>query len=87
MDNSDKVGQNFLTYMETINDMSTRSNIYTKMVQMLKCKGVRDTIGCHWKDWVSQQDTRLAHARDEARQMGLNESGGNILLPKCLDSE
>ena len=51
LDNSDKVGQNCLTYMETINDMSTRSKIYNKMVQMLECKGVRDTIGCHWKDW------------------------------------
>ena len=47
MDNSDKVGQNCLTYMDSINDMSTRSMIYNKMVQMLECKGVCDTIGCH----------------------------------------
>ena len=60
--------------METINGMSTRSKIYNKMVQMLECKGVRDTIGCHWKDWVSQQDTRLARARDEARQRGLTRA-------------
>ena len=45
--------------------MSTRSKIYNKMVQMLECKGVHDTIGCHWKDLVSQEDTRLAQARDE----------------------
>ena len=51
--------------------MSTRSKIYNKMVQMLECKGVRDTIGCHWKDWVSQEDTRLACVRDEANQKGL----------------
>ena len=57
--------------MEKINGMSTRSKIYNKMVQMLECKGVRDTIGCHWKDWVSQDDTRLAHARDEASPRGL----------------
>ena len=74
LDNSDKVGQNCLTYMEKINGMSTRSKIYNKMVQMLECKGVRDTIGCHWKDWVSQQDTRLARARDEARQRGLTRA-------------
>ena len=49
-DNSDKVGQNCLTNMETINGISTRSKIYNKMVQMLECKGVRDSIGCHWKD-------------------------------------
>ena len=57
--------------METINGMSTRSKIYNKMVQMLECKGVRDTIGCHWEDWVSQEDTQLACARDEANQRGL----------------
>ena len=43
-------GQNSLTYMETINGMSTRSKIYNKMVQTLECKGVRDTIGCIWED-------------------------------------
>ena len=52
------------------------------MVQMLECKGVRDSIGCHWKDRVSQDDTRLAHARDEARQRGLTRGEVNILLPK-----
>ena len=74
LDNSNYVGRNYLTYMETINGMSTRSKIYNKMVQMLEYKGVRDTIGCHWKDWVSQQDTRLARARDEARQRGLTRA-------------
>ena len=74
LDNSHKVGQNCLTYMETINGMSTRSKIYNKIVQMLKYKGVRDTIGCHWKDWVSQEDTGLACARDEAYQRGLTRA-------------
>ena len=48
--------------------------IYNKMVLMLECKGVRDTIGCHWKDWVSQEDTRLACARNEANQRGLTRA-------------
>ena len=73
-DNSNNVGRNCLTYMETINGMSMRSKIYNKMVQMLECKGVRDTMGCHWKDWVSQQNTRLARARDEASQSGLTRA-------------
>ena len=51
--------------------MSTRSKIYNKMVQMLECKGVHDTIGCHSKYWGSLEDTRLAPARDEAGQRGL----------------
>ena len=71
LDNSQKVGQNFLTYIETIKDMSTRSKIYNKMVHLLECKGVHDTIGCHSKYWVSQEDTRFAPARDEAVQRGL----------------
>ena len=74
LDNSDKVGHNCLTYMETVNGMSTRSKIYNKMVQMLECKGVRDTVGCHWKNWVSQEDTRLARARDKASQRGLTRA-------------
>ena len=40
LDNSGKVGQNCLTYVEIINGMGTRSKIYNKMVQMLECKGV-----------------------------------------------
>ena len=56
MSNSDKVGQNCLTYMETINGMSTRSKIYNKMVHILGCKGVCDTIGCHWEDWDTHRE-------------------------------
>ena len=74
LDNSDKVGQNCLTYMEKINGMFTRSKNYNKMVQMLECEGVSDSIGCYWKDLVSQQDTRLACTRDEARQKGLTRA-------------
>ncbi len=74
LDNSDKVGENCLTYMETIENVTTRCKIYNKMVQMLECKGVRDSVGCHWKDWVSQDDTRLARARDEAEQRGLTRA-------------
>ena len=40
------------------------------MVQMLECKGVRESIGQHWKDWVSQEGTRLAKARDAADSRG-----------------
>ena len=87
LDNSDKVGQNCLTYMEKINGMSTRSKIYNKMVQMLECKGVRDAIGCHWKDWVSQHDTRLARARDEARQRGLTRAEVTFFCQNDIPSD
>ena len=87
LDNSDKVGQNCLTYMKTINGMSTRSKIYNKMVQMLECKGVHDSIGCHWKDLVSQQDTRLARARDEASQRGLTRAEITFYCQNVIPNE
>ena len=71
LDNSDKVGQNRLTYMETINIMPTRSKIYNKMAQMLECKGVPDTIGCHGKDLGFLGRYEIGSARDDASQSGL----------------
>ena len=55
--------------METTQGVTTRCKIYNKMVQMLECKGVRESIGQHWKDWVSQEDTRLAKAIGMPREV------------------
>ncbi len=74
VDNDHYVGRNCLTYMETVQGITTRCKIYNKMVQMLECKGVRESIGQHWKDWVSQEDTRLAKARDAASSRGLTRA-------------
>ena len=48
--------------------------IYNKFVQMLECKSVRNSVGCHWKDWVCQTGTRLANARDKAKTRGLTRA-------------
>ena len=69
--NTHRVGENCLTYMETVGGISIRCKIYNKMVQMLECKSVRENVGCHWKDWICQHGTRLADARDQARDRGL----------------
>ena len=45
LDNSDQVGNNCLTYMETVDGLTTRCKIYNKMVQMLESKSVRETVG------------------------------------------
>ena len=74
VNNDHHVGRNCLTYMETTKGVTTRCKIYNKMVQMLECKGVRESIGQHWKDWVSQEDTRLAKARDAAGSRGLTRA-------------
>jgi len=71
VNNDTMVGRNCLTIMETIDGLKTRQKIYNKMVQMIECKSIRDAIGCHWKDWVCQKGTRLADARDKAKDRGL----------------
>ena len=38
--------------------------VYNKMVQMLECMSVQNSVGCHWKDWVRRNGTRLAIATD-----------------------
>ena len=60
--------------METTGDICTRKKVYNKMVQMLECKSVRNSVGCHWKDWVCQQGTRLADARDKTKYRGLTRA-------------
>ena len=74
VDNDHKVGKNCLTFMETVGTFNIRAKFYNKMVQMLECKGVRCSPGQHWKDWVQQSDTRLARARDAARERGLTRA-------------
>ena len=74
VDNDSNVGRNCLTYMETVGGICTRKKIYNKMVQMLECKSVRSSVGCHWKDWVCQQGTRLADARDKTSDRGLTRA-------------
>jgi hypothetical protein len=74
LDNDQSVGGNCLTYMETVSGLTTRCKIYNKFVQMLECKGVRDSVGQHWKDWVCQKDTRLAKSRDLAAERGLTRA-------------
>merc|ERR1712105_584030 len=55
-------------------EMETRQKIYNKMVQMLETKSVRNNVGSHWKDWVCQKGTRLADARDKAKDRGLTRA-------------
>jgi hypothetical protein len=52
INNEAMVGKNCLCWMEKIDGFTTRQNIYNKYVQMLECKSVRNSVGCHWKNWV-----------------------------------
>ena len=74
VDNDKEVGNNCLTWMEEVDGIKTRQKIYNKMIQMLETKSVRSTVGSHWKDWVCQNETRLAEARDKAKDRGLTRA-------------
>ena len=87
VDNDRLVGRNCLTFMESVGDFRTRQKIYNKMVQMLECKSVRSTIGCHWKDWVCQSGTRLAVARDKAKERGLTRAEVTFYVDGSIPSD
>ena len=87
VDNDTKVGRNCLTFMETIGGFTTRQKIYNKMVQMLECKSVRSSIGCHWKDWVCQNGTRLSIAKDKAKDRGLTRVEATFYIKNSLPTD
>ena len=74
LDNERFVGRNCLTYMEELGGVVTRQKVYNKFVQMLESQSVRSVIGCHWRDWVVQEGTRLAAARDVSTYRGLTRA-------------
>ena len=57
------------------------------MVQMLECKSVRSKVGSHWKDWVCQQATRLANARDQAKDRGLTRAEVTIYIEEEIPND
>ena len=67
LDNTEQVSNNCLTYMESLDRLTTCCTTYNKMVQMLESKNV----GQSWNDWVCQKDTRLAKSRDLCKDRGL----------------
>ena len=87
VDNDSRVGRNCLTFMEAIDGFTMRQKIYNKMVQILESKSVRSTVGCHWKDWVCQTDTRLADARDKARDRGLTRAEVTFYIESLIPSD
>jgi hypothetical protein len=66
---------------------TTRQKIYNKFVQMLECKSVRNNVGCHWKDWVCQTGTRLANARDNAKERGLTRAEVTFTINDDIPNE
>ena len=87
VNNDAMVGKNCLTWMENIGGYTTRQKIYNKMVQMLECKSVRSNVGAHWKDWVCQKGTRLAKARDHAKDRGLTRAEVTFYIQQEIPDE
>ena len=82
-DNTDQVGNNCLTYMESVDGLRTRCTIYNKMVQMLESKNV----GQSWNDWVYQKDTRLAKSRDFCKDRGLTHVEVSLSFEEDVPSD
>lgn len=74
LDNDKFVGRNCLTYLEEIGGFLTRQKVYNKFAQMIECQSVRASVGNHLKDWATQQETRLASARDASSKRGLTRA-------------
>ena len=72
--------------METVDGLTTCCEIYNKTVQVLESKSVRGTVGQHWKDWVCQVNTRLAYARDLAKDRVLTRAEVTFYCKKDLPS-
>ncbi len=70
VDNDGKVGKNCLTYM----DDDKRCKIYNKFVQSLESGSVRDNVGNHIHDWIVQQGTTLATAREAGINRGVTRA-------------
>ena len=87
VNNDTLVGKNCLTWMEEVDGYTTRQKIYNKMVQMLESKSVRNNVGSHWKDWASQSGTRLANARDQAKNRGLTRAEVTFYIENDIPDE
>ena len=72
VDNDLTVGRNCLSWIETGHcGFTCRCKLYNKFVQSLETQCVRKTVGNHLLDWVIQKDTKLATARDGAKDRGI----------------
>ena len=74
------VGKNCLTVIGNTDGFSTRQRLYNKMVQILESEAVRKDVGCLWKEWVCENQTPLAAARDMSRARGLTRVRTSIEL-------
>ena len=69
--NTDCVGANCLTYMETYKGGSVRNKIYNKFVQSLESASVRGSFGNHLWDWCNNPGSRLREAISRCLPHGL----------------
>ncbi len=70
IDNDVFVGKNCLSYM----DGGNRFKLFNKFVQSMETNAVRNRVGNHIYDWVVQQGTKLANARDMGIDRGVTQA-------------
>ena len=61
--------------------------IRNKMVQILVCERGCNSVGCHWKDWVCQQGTRLASARHKSSHRELTRAEVTFCIDESIPTD
>ena len=57
------------------------------MVQILECKSACSGGACRWKEWVCQEGTRLANARDKTNRRGLTRAEVIFYIDKGIPTD
>jgi len=70
LDNDHFVGKNCLSYMEN----GRRFKLFNKFVQSMETNAVRDRVGNHIFDWVTQNNSQRAKSRDKGLYRGLTQA-------------
>ena len=70
VDNDYTVGKNCFSYMEH----GRRYKLYNRFVQSMEINALRDRVGNHIHDWVVQEGTKLATARDAGVLRGTTQA-------------
>ena len=71
LDNDYKISRNCLTFMKHTNNGDIRYKFYNKFVQSLESPSVKDLVGSHIGDYISNPNKNLKNAIIKAKDTGL----------------
>ena len=71
LDNDYKISKNCLTFIKHTNNGDIRYKFYNKFIQSLESPSVRDLVGSHIGDYISNPNINLKNAIEKAKDTGL----------------